>query len=328
MAPATLLSPPNTFHYFFHGFQVTSPFDLGIPQSKITAAAVCTVTCLQDTPVKSEPFWVCSFSLSDGTPKLSLYAIPEGMVLRVARVGDFSIIPSGIGVFPSGDIAPASYLLGRVFVLWLELFHFPVLHGATLRIGNEAWGFLGHSGAGKSTLTGYLNAKKHLLITDDLIPLEQQDNQYIVQPGIPISRMWPEFGRELYGSAFEGFPKVHKELEKRRIPRTVSGRDRFSSEAFPLTRLFILERSAQTETPSYQPLPPAQALVHCAHLSSVHLELEALQLHAKRLKGLAQLVEHTQIGILRYGNGLTALADVAALLEEQMCRQTSMALPT
>ncbi|MBO1318197.1 hypothetical protein [Acanthopleuribacter pedis] len=252
--------------------------------------------------------------MSDGTPQLKLSRTTNGYVLRVARVGFFSIAPQGIGVFHNGDVSPVPYLLGRVFTLWLELFHMPVLHGATLHIHGTARGFLGHSGAGKSTLTGYLNTRDIPLVTDDLIPLEDQNGTFIVQPGIPCSRMWPAFGREFYGASFDDFPRVHPEIDKRRIPRIVAGRDRFVTNAVPLTHLYILERDEHQPEPQISRLPPAQALVHLAHLSSIHLEIKALGLQSTRLMTLAKLVERTQVNRLRYGNGLATLEHIAQLL--------------
>ncbi len=248
--------------------------------------------------------------MSDGTPQLQLFRQNDDVVLRVARAGTFLIRRSGIQFASSGDISPVPYLLGRVFALWLELFHMPVLHGATLLINGGAHGFLGHSGAGKSTLTGYLNNEGYPLITDDLTPLEAEGSRFRIQPGIPISRMWPEFGRQFYGEAFTSFSKVHPEIEKRRVPAVVQGRPRFAEAPAPLQSLFLLERDPTCPQAAVVALSPAQALVQLANASSIFLEINALGLQAKRLKTLARVVENTNVYQLRYGNGMAALSQV------------------
>lgn len=261
--------------------------------------------------------------MSDGTPQLQLFRQDDAVALQVARAGTFLIDRCGIQVTQTGDISPVPYLLGRVFALWLELFHMPVLHGATLLVNGGAYAFLGHSGAGKSTLTGYLNTEGLPLITDDLTPLERDGSGFRIQPGIPISRMWPEFGRRFYGDAFEGFAKVHPHIEKRRIPAVCDGRLRFAEASAPLQGLFLLERDPTCRQAQVVQLSPAQALVQLANASSIFLEVGALGLQAGRLKTLAQVVETTDVYQLRYGNGMAALAQVKAQLTASLTRQTT-----
>lgn len=323
MPRAILLSHPDTFHYFFHGFHVAGTIDLGFPSTDTTSPVSCLIGHQKEIPLKSPPFWVSSFSLSDGTPQLQLFRHGEEVALRVARAGTFLIGRSGIQVANNGDMSPVPYLLGRVFALWLELFHMPVLHGATLLINGGAHGFLGHSGAGKSTLTGYLNTKGYPLITDDLIPLEAADSGCRIQPGIPISRMWPEFGRRFYGEAFETFAKVHPEIEKRRVPAMFQGRQRFTNTAAPLQTLFLLERDPACTQAQAVRLSPAQALVQLAGASSIYLEINALGLQTNRLKTLAQVVEHTDVFKLRYGNGIKALAQARKQIATCLRGQTT-----
>lgn len=238
------------------------------------------------------------------------------------RTGIFSFKSSTVEAWLEDDAIPAPFILGKVLGLWLELTGNGVLHGACLEVGNAGVGILGGSGAGKSTLSAALNARGCPLITDDLIPIDFSDPLYKVHPGIPMSRMWPDTGRQFIPN-FEDYEKVHPHYEKRKVPNEVNGKLRFTEHARPLKAIYILERVLEDSPVSAELLPPATALMELVRMSYHPDIIRPLGLQGQRMKGFSALLGTVPVKKLTYTSGYERLNEVYDFLHREMLAPTA-----
>ncbi len=199
-----------------------------------------------------------------------------------------------------------------MFGIWLELAGLPALHGAAVDSAAGALGLLGASGAGKSTLAAAFLRRGHCLLTDDLIPLEGDRPPWIVQPGVPFAKFWPDSGN-FFWPDFERFEKVHDRGEKRKTS-AAGGRELFARRPRPLRALYVLARGGDCGAPTLEALPPAQALLTLMGMRLAAEIVDILDPASHGLRALAALVEMTPVKLLRYASGLEALDDVSALV--------------
>ncbi|MDJ0836048.1 MAG: hypothetical protein QNK37_05985 [Acidobacteriota bacterium] len=245
----------------------------------------------------------------DGTPYAYLHRVGDCPVLHLPEVGWFFFHEDKIEVRPMEGVIIAPYLLGRAFALWLEIQSVHVLHGSCITSGAGAVGILGHSGAGKSTLSAALLARGHQLVTDDLIPLEFEDGEIAVYPGIPFSRLWPDTGRYFHPD-FEAFDKVHPSVEKRKVTGSRGPSPRFFPKKCRLEALYLLERQLEDAPIERHRLTGAEALTYLVATSYRPDPVEGLGLQAMVLESLARLIEVIPVYRLSYPTGFERLEEV------------------
>ena len=237
-------------------------------------------------------------------------------MLVLPRTGIFVFNGSTVEAWLEEAAIPEPFILGKVFGLWLELKGSPVLHGACLEVGDKAVGILGGSGAGKSTLSASLNAQGFPIITDDLIPLDFSHSPFLVHPGIPISRMWPDTGTRFIPD-YESYDKVHPNYTKRKIPSIINGCSRFSDRSHQLSAIYILDRQLECEEIKVQTLPPANALMELVRMSYHPDIIRPLGLQSSRMKIFSELLHQVPVKKLSYPSGYDRLGDVHDFLLEQ-----------
>lgn len=196
-------------------------------------------------------------------------------------------------------------LLGPVIAYWLERAGIPVLHAAAVELGGRAVGFLAGNQGGKSSLAATLVEVGHLLVTDDLLPVEEQPRGMIARPGAPQMRLWPEAARWFAGAGADELPRVHPHLDKRRLPVA-----RFAAEPLPLGRLYLPERRPGAEI-AIVPVSPREALIELLARSFIPQLAASGGREGKRFERLARVAERVPVFQLVYPEGLDRLTDVA-----------------
>ena len=131
-----------------------------------------------------------------------------------------------------------TYLLGQVLSFALLKHGIEPLHSTTMVINGEAVAFLGDSGYGKSSLGAAFLRVGYQLLTDDLLVLKEEGDQFMASPGPPRIKLFPEVARCLLGEQVTGTP-MNNETSKLVIPL---GKDEtvLPQSAFPLRAIYVL----------------------------------------------------------------------------------------
>ncbi len=130
------------------------------------------------------------------------------------------------------------YILGPALAVLLHLHGYLVLHGSSIGSEDHAFAFLGHSGIGKSTITAMMYSLGYQFISDDYVVLKKNKDRWVVMPGVPVSKLWPE-ALDLLGEKAVNYSKVHSKIEKRKK----SINKKLVKKPMPLKKVYILDDS-------------------------------------------------------------------------------------
>jgi hypothetical protein len=211
------------------------------------------------------------------------------------------------------------YFLGVVLSFWLERLGVRTIHASALSIDGTALVFLSTHGAGKSALAGIFVQAGYPLLTDDILPVEDESDIFIGRPGYPTMRMWPDEAEHFLGS-YEHLPLVHPELTKRRVFIGPDGFGTFCEESQPIACIYLPERRDPSDSNTaikIMPVSPRDGVIELVrHSFSAHLA-EAAGLAPQRLDFFARMVKQVPMRRLIYPSGFHHLPRVReAILED------------
>ena len=210
------------------------------------------------------------------------------------------------------DLDPAwkrAVVLGTLFSILLQQRGVYPLHAAAARIGDGARALVGDSGAGKSSLVATLALRGHLLIGDDVLPLEPRpDGPPRAWPGRAEPKLDEDAARAL-GIDLALLAPLPREEGERRL---VSGFER-STGTCGLGALYVLEWG---DGPRIEPLAPQETFrTFLRHGHRGELLAPAFG-EEERMRRCAALAERTPAFRLVRPHGWPALAEAAELVEE------------
>jgi hypothetical protein len=240
-------APPGipTPIYELYGLRVRSEVHLCAPVCRDTSSEIDIQWGQSDT-VSDEPATgrvLAMLSLGDGRG-YSLTDTGTGYILRFNSSCEFRIaydLRTIIVHLASGadpNIVPL-LLTGNVIAFVLGLAGEHILHASAVEVGGSALAFVAGSGMGKSTLAALLCASGAAFITDDLLRLEPDGDDFRCFPGAPEIRLRPA------AAALAGeFPTAD-------TGRTADNRlavhlDNHSDGSMPLLRAIVIPRPSRT----------------------------------------------------------------------------------
>jgi hypothetical protein len=270
---------------------------------------------------RSHPIYTSPFQTEEGESVSRLYRTPGFAVLEFPGHLDFYLRPGRIDchlLAPRYSSLVEIRLLGPVLAYWLESRGIPALHASAVTIGKQAVAFLSTHGAGKTGLAAAFMRAGGELLTDDLLPVEEQDGAFLGRPGYPQMRMWPDEAAHFL-EAFEHLPLVLPELAKRRVPVGPDGFGVFCTDSRPLTCLYLPERLANRDAPvELREVSPRDAVIELIrHSFSPHL-VEAVGLQPARLDLFARLVRQVPVRRLLYPSGFERLPEVVEAVRRDL----------
>jgi len=187
----------------------------------------------------------------------------------------------------------ATYLLGPVLGFALRLRGVTCLHASCVAIGGLAFAFVGAAGAGKSTLAAAFARRSHAVLTDDVAPLDERGECFVVRPAYPRIRLWPDSVEFLFGSP-EALPRITPTWEKRFL--SLAGPQyRFGRDPLPLGGIYLIGERVDG-APRIETIPPRAALMHLVR-ETYTTRLIGRELRASEFDVLGRLV--TRIPIRR-----------------------------
>ena len=129
-------------------------------------------------------------------------------------------------------------------VLSLLLSHLPsllILHGNVLALDGKGIVLCGPRQEGKSTFTAALLNEGFSLLSDDIVVIEKTKNAFVVRPGAPEIRLWPQSVSLLKSLPIRGrllYPRTQKE----RFLIDSKNTWRFTRKVVPLKAIYLLTR--------------------------------------------------------------------------------------
>lgn len=187
-------SPSN---YRLYGLCIRSELPLTAPAAAETAAPDLTVLEGEDLPASAAPppgeVWAAAdfgngfgVQLTRTAVGWSLFYPQTGEVRLTAdlRHATAHALPGKAAILPL-------LLIGSVPAWWLNLRGESILHASAVAIGNEALAFIGASGMGKSTLATLLCSAGAGLVTDDVLRLKAEGDNFLCHWGTGELRLRP-----------------------------------------------------------------------------------------------------------------------------------------
>jgi hypothetical protein len=168
----------------------------------------------------------------------------------------------------------ATYLMGPVLGYVLRRRGIVSLHASSVAVGDRAIALVGEGGAGKSTTAAAFACLGYGVLCEDLVPLADQGNRFLVQPGYPRVNMWPDSVRSLFGSE-EALPRITPTWEKRFLALDQDG-FRFETRPLGLGAIYILRpRDSASPVLSFEAMTPSSALIELVANTYVNYLLDA-----------------------------------------------------
>jgi len=147
----------------------------------------------------------------------------------------------------------ATYLLGPVlgFVLLLTGTH--SLHASAIAVDGKAVVLVGAPGAGKSTTAAAFARRGYSILAEDVVAISDEADRFVILPGYPRIRLWPESVSALYGAP-DALPPLTPTWNKRYLDLIIDGHS-FQQESLPLAAIYVLQqRRADCSALSVEPL--------------------------------------------------------------------------
>jgi hypothetical protein len=251
-----------------------------------------------------------------GTPWLTSARVGDGYLLRFVTMADFIIDRSGSEIacwhIESGISADTirHLILDQVLPVVLNRRGREALHATAIVTPKGACAFFGPTGSGKSTLAaGFLLAGFGAL-SDDCLPLVEQNGSILALPGYPGIRLGLDAIEAL--SAAGVTKAVSDFTSKRRALESQSAKN-FPREPVLLRRIYrvVRPRGGEPEIlrPSIEPIEPREALIDLLS-SSFLLDFADPEMLARHFQLMEKVAARVPVKRLKVPNDLSALSAV------------------
>ncbi len=194
----------------------------------------------------SEEIWYTSpYQDESGQPVLQIWKLSGGDFFRL-RYDDHTefLLDRAGSRIQATWLATATledtmtYLLGPVLGFVLRLRGVTSLHASAVAMGDQAVALLGPAGAGKSTTAAAFAKLGHSVLSDDVVPLREAKDSFLVLSAYPRLCLWPDSVRRLCGSP-GALPLLTPNWDKRYLALDDNGY-RFHPEPLPLAAIYVL----------------------------------------------------------------------------------------
>ena len=300
------------FLYFAYGLKISS--NLEIPEFLVTESSEFDVAIEINQEI--DPYNYIPKVVIDKPWYLQL--TKEKTILYVRETGVF-LINNGnqVVILPLPGVAESHlrfYLVGTVMGILLYQRDYLVLHASAVNINGGAVAFLGVSGEGKSSTAAAFLSRGYNLITDDVAPVTLEQNIVTMTPGFPQIKLGQETA-SILGYDFASLQAIHPSVAK----RAYQAKDRFSSVAVPIKRIYLLASDANF---SIEAIRPSESIVEiCRHSRPTTLYHSGGAVHFFQCANLAR--EHTLYRLKRPRN-LKLLPQLVATVEEHLDRELQL----
>jgi hypothetical protein len=149
--------------------------------------------------------WFLHWYFPGGELWLSFAKIDRGYLLRFNELADFFVSRNGhkINCMPRPEIPSETIqhlLLDQVIPLVINLKGGEALHASAVLTPQGVIAFAGLTGSGKSTIAGSFLQAGYPLLSDDCVPLVEQNQDIYAIPAYPGLRLWEDALECLFGN--------------------------------------------------------------------------------------------------------------------------------
>lgn len=234
--------------------------------------------------------WVDDGRIGIDVPDVGRYACSDGSRITLEPAPGAS------------DDALRLFLLGSALGCLLSQRGLLVLHGNAFVVDGGCAVVLGHSGAGKSTLAAEMHRRGHVVLSDDVVPVDPAGRAV---PGWPRIKLWQD-ALDRLGLTSSGLDRVHDRFAKFHVPldRSVAGRP----EPVPIRWVYVLDRY---DGPLRVVPVPGAAAFASLHEHSYRNEVLVGELRRTHLARSAHLLRTARLARVDRPRGVDSVASSA-----------------
>lgn len=205
------------------------------------------------------------------------------------------------------------YLLGSALAAILHQRGLFPIHASAFQFEGKCIGFMGDSGAGKSTLAALLASRGFELVSEDVLVVAFDERRCaMVQPGIPILKLWPE---SIAGASLEDAVTTAESRSDSKMRLAASGC--YTAQPLALKCLYqlrwLLPTSAETEIVPIQAfqgmLTLRQNIYRNGLIEAMDREQDYLSFASRLLRGVRLQAYHRPMDLERAGSQVDTLID-------------------
>jgi hypothetical protein len=216
-------------------------------------------------------------------------------------------------VSPRGDSSALRvWLVGWGFSALLHQRGLLVLHAAGLYTPAGAVLLCGNSGAGKSTLLNEFLRRGYPMLVDDVCGVTIADDQPVVLPGFPRTRLWLDSAQKL-GQSVQGLERTRPSLEKyeRQVP------EQYWRQPAPLHKIYLLSSHDQ-ETINLEAIARVDSFGVISHNTFGKRWLKGLALQAPHFRLVAAVTQRVPVARVTRPRASFLLTELADALEQDL----------
>ncbi len=188
-----------------------------------------------------------------------------------------------------------------------------VLHASAIGIDGEAVIFVGNKGYGKSTMAAMLCSRGHHLLADDTVVVDLDESEhYIILPGFPQFKLYPDAVMATSNDDPEKLEEVASNLMKRSRRA-----DNFCKESLPLRAIFVLSEGTELRISQLIPQETIKHLISNTYMARFSSDWQR-GIAATNLQQCAAIANQIPVYLLERPRDISALEDVALAVEEQV----------
>ena len=263
--------------------------------------------------------WAYHCRSAAGATWLSVATSPAGYLLRFPDLADFVVADDGGSIrchpTPRAPVETIRHLLlDQVIPRVLTRRGRLVLHASAVVLPRGAVAFLGLTGQGKSTLTAAFCTEGYRLLTDDCLPIAEEDGRLLAVPSYPGLRLWPDAVSALASIESVG-PRVAHYTPKRRLAFG-DGRLPFCETPVPLWEMYVLGDIEDTGRPHAIDIVPLSAREAFRELVRhvYRLEIADRRTHREEFDRLGRLAAMLPIRRLSFRRDFSLVPEVRAAI--------------
>lgn len=225
---------------------------------------------------------------------------------RAAAYFHISFDGRAVVVYPYDDADPSLVgllLLGEVLVFVLNMHGKPCLHASAIATPHGAAAFLGTKGQGKSTMAAGFLRYGGILLTDDVLPLEDCGNVIVATRAHSTMKLWQQTAVSALDVS-DDLPHLFSGYDKRFL--LLDGRYPIASDPTPVAGIYLLERydpiEHDTDDIEIRAMSQQEALASLLAQTAYGFLLRPAEA-ARFLSQYVTLVRQAPVKVLRYPTG-------------------------
>lgn len=207
--------------------------------------------------------------------------------------------------FPNDDDELGFYLSNQCVPLWRWLHGSLVFHGSAVAVKNGAIAFIGNKGQGKSTLAGAFYAQGHRVLTDDVIVVSGEEENFQILPSFPQLRLTRDSAGVLRKNTGE---EISGLLDKNSYPVATG----FSWSPINIQRIYVLECG---ESLQLIPLSPQEGFLEGIRHSYFSPRLCTSEQTSIQFRGLTRFVNAVRFRKLQIPHSFIELPKILKTIE-------------